>query len=189
MIEINLLPVELKEKSKKNPAELKKFVVIFPLLGAILVIINIFLILFSIIQGGQLRALNNKWNSLESQRNNLQAYKKEADGAASGEKSIQQLVKDRITWSERLNKISLYLPSGLWLDEMVINSGKDFLVRGSVISLQKEEMGQINKFIDSLKNDSSFFEIFAGLELSSMQSRSVSGYDIVDFVLTGSLKP
>jgi len=62
-----------------------------------------------------------------------------------------------------------------------------FSEAGELISLQKEEMNLLNKFIDSLKKDNMFFKDFSALDLSSVQIRSLGGYDILDFSLTGIL--
>jgi hypothetical protein len=93
----------------------------------------------------------------------------------------------KLNWSEKLNKLSLNLPSGIWFNELSV-SKKDFILKGSVLSLQKEEMNLVNKFIDSLKKDMVFFKDFTRLELSSIQMKTVVGYDVFDFVLTGKLK-
>jgi Tfp pilus assembly protein PilN len=100
---------------------------------------------------------------------------------------IQQLIGQRINWAEKLNKLSLNLPSGVWFNEIQVNS-KEFILKASVISLQKEEMNLINAFIDNLKNDKDFFKDFNNLELNSAQKRVIGGYDVTDFILVGILK-
>ena len=65
---------------------------------------------------------------------------------------------------------------------------KNMVLKGSVVSLQKEEFNLINGFIDSLKKDYGFIKDFNSLELSSIQRRVIVAYDIVDFILTGTQK-
>ena len=68
-------------------------------------------------------------------------------------------------------------------------NNNNLTIRGSVISLQKEEVGLINKLLDTLKIQPEFVKDFSSFELSNVQQRSLGGYDIADFVLVGALKP
>ncbi|MFC1805071.1 hypothetical protein ACFLZ3_04530, partial [Candidatus Omnitrophota bacterium] len=76
---------------------------------------------------------------------------KSADAILQGKLSAEKL-----NWSEKLNKLSLHLPYGIWFDNLSLK-GADFVLRGSVISLQGEEMMLIKKFIESLKDDLFWF--------------------------------
>jgi len=187
MIEINLLPQELKIKSKKVGLEPSYFLYLVPLLFGILICVHVYLAVLGIAKNCQFHALNNRWQKVAPQRKTLEDFKKEHELLSSDAKIVQQLTAQRINWSEKLNKLSLNLPSGIWFDEIIVTS-LDFTLRGSVISLQKEEFGLINKFINNLKNDKGFFKFFNNLELSSVQRRVIGGYDVVGFVLVGTLK-
>jgi len=176
MIEINLLPEELKAKpkSKKTGVGLqpKQILSLIPFIFGILICMH----------------LNNKWQKFEPQRKILDGFSKEYALLSEDALASQQFVGQRINWSEKLNNLSLKLPSGVWLNEIIV-SQKDFIVRGSVVSLKAEEMNLIKIFIDSLKNNTAFIKDFDSLELGSVQRRTVGGYDIVDFNLAGNLKP
>lgn len=187
MIEINLLPQELKIKSKKVGLEPSYFLYLVPLLFGILICVHVYLAILGIAKNCQFHALNNRWQKVAPQRKTLEDFKKEHELLSSDANIIQQLTAQRINWSEKLNKLSLNLPSGIWFDEIIVTS-LDFTLRGSVVSLQKEEFGLINKFINNLKNDEGFFKFFNNLELSSVQRRVIGGYDVVGFVLVGTLK-
>jgi ligand-binding sensor protein len=93
----------------------------------------------------------------------------------------------RITWADKLNKLSLYLPSGVWITDISVTS-KDFILKGSVISLVKDELTLINTFLDRLKADKEFFINFENIELSSIERRGVGSYEVADFTLNGKLK-
>jgi hypothetical protein len=86
-----------------------------------------------------------------------------------------------------MNRLSSYLPDGIWFNSMFINS-KSLTLRCSVVSLQREEMSLITDFINRLKQDKDFFSGFSGLELSSVEKRTLGVYDIVDFSLTANIK-
>lgn len=191
MIEINLSPEKLKVKAKrfaKVSIESKYFLYLIPLLFTVLILAHICLAAVGIAKNLQFSQLNSKWRLLQPQRGLLNDVKKEYDLLASGAKVTRELNSRRINWSEKLNRLSQDLPSGIWFNEILI-SRKDFILKASVVSLQKEEMRAINKFIDSLKNDKRFLSDFNNLELGSVQKKSVGGYDVVDFILTAKLNP
>lgn len=189
MIEINLLPEELKLKTRKaiSDIKLRRILYLLPLFFGILIMIHIYLAGALIIKNIQLNSLNNKWQMLKPQRKLVEDFNKECEGLSQDAKIIQQLISQRINWSEKLNKLSLNLPSGIWFNEISL-SRKDFVLKASVVSLQKEEISQIYKLTDNLKNDRDFFKDFNDLELSSVKRKVVGGYDVVDFILTGKLK-
>lgn len=187
MIEINVLPEELKIKAKKIGIEPRQILYFIPLVFLILVIIHIYLAGTLIIRNFRLNALNNKWHNLEPQRKTWEDFQREYVVLSDDAKVIQQLISQRINWSEKLNKLSLQLPYGVWFNEISLTSS-DLILRGSVISLQKEEMNLINKFMDNLKNDTGFFKDFNTIELSSIQRKVIGGYDVIDFNLAGKLK-
>jgi Tfp pilus assembly protein PilN len=194
MIEINLLPNELKVKLKKKKnftEEMMKrkelFLYLIPLLLGILLIMHIFLGITAIAKSGNYKGLKRKWQALEPQRKALEAFNKEHGILTEDAKMVKQYVDSRVTWSEKFNKLSAHLPSGMWFRQLNAE-GKNFVLFGSVISLQKEEMALLKEFIDSLKGDSGFFKDFASLELTSVQTKPVGAYEVVDFTLQGALK-
>lgn len=189
MIEINLLPEELKGnfKSKKLGIEPSYFLYLIPAIFGIILTAHIYLAVFSIVKNYQFRFLSDKWQKLQPQREILESFNKEYEVLSSDAKRIDELIYSRINWSQKLNKLSLNLPAGVWLNEVSFTP-KDFVLKGASVSLQREEMSLINKFIDNLKNDTDFFKDFNNLELGPIQRKVIAGYDIVDFVLQGTLK-
>jgi Tfp pilus assembly protein PilN len=190
MIEINLLPEELKAKAKPKKIamaiESKYFLYPIPFIFGILVCVYIYLLGLNLAKNRQLTQLNAKWQKLEPQRKILEDFKKRYALSTEDAKAIEQLTKENINWSEKLNKLSLLLPSGIWFNEIAISPG-DFVLRGSVVSLQKKGMDLITEFIDRLKKDTAFSGDFKNLELSSTQWKTIAGYDIVDFVLDSAI--
>lgn len=189
MIEINLLPEELKIKKEKAAKAIKSRQVLYfiPLIFLVLIITHAYLISSLVVKSLQLRALNNKWQQLQPQKKKLEDFKGEYQTLSQDDNTIKQFTSQRIIWSAKLNKLSLNLPPGTWFREISVN-GKNFALRGSVVSLQKEEMDLINKFIDNLKKDRDYINDFNNLELTSVQTKIIGGYDVTDFVLLGALK-
>jgi len=192
MIEINLLPAELRvaPKSKKISIDLKpnKLLALIPILVGLIVLIHIFLAIGGALKASQYRALKNKLLKLEPQRKELEDFNKEYSILLQDAQAIQQMIGQRIIWSQKLNRLSIDLPSGIWFSDLSVTP-KDFILQASAVSLNKEEMNIITKLIDNLKNDPVFIQDFSNLELNSVQRRVIGGYDVIDFILTGTLKP
>jgi len=187
MIEINLLPEELRARKIKSGFDRKYLLLIIPLAAVILIVVHIYLTAMLVAKNYQAGVYAKKWKSLESDRNRLEKLKKESTVALQDVKAIQDIVAKRINWSEKLNKLSLSLPSGVWFNEVSVGE-KDLVLKSSVISLQKGELNLINTFIEKLKSDRGFFDDFEGLELGNVQRRVLGGYEVVDFTLTGKIK-
>lgn len=190
MIEINLLSEELKADLKKQAPSpvLKQATGIAFLILGILVLLHLGLMGILAVNSVQLNALNARWQTLQPKLKLVQEFKSEGTVASQSANSIQQLVSKRPNWSKKLNRLSLNLPSGVWFNEISATLKKEFILRGSVVSLKKEEMFLINQFIDNLKKDADFIKDFSKLEMSSAQSEEIGGYEVNDFVVSGTLK-
>jgi hypothetical protein len=199
MIEINLLPEELRVKTKTRNSEQvaakkgallsqdKLFIYAIPFVLGLFVLVHLFFAVIAIAKNTQLISLNRKWVYLQPQKKVLDQFNKEFSSGSQDANFAQLLISKRILWAEKLNKLSLYLPSGIWFNDITINP-KNITIQGSVISLQKEEVSLVNKLLDNLKVDAEFSKDFSSFELTSMQNKTVGGYDIADFVLVGALK-
>lgn len=190
MIEINLQPEEVRQKIAKQEkqAKLRNLLYIIPILGGILLILHVYFTILLVANNMQLSSLSSRFKKLEPEKKALEQAKKEQDLMSQDAVFTRQLIAKRINISEKLNRLSLDLPGGIWFNELTLNS-KELALRGSVISLQKEEMGLINKFITNLKEDKTFIDDFIKIELSSAQARTLGGYEVIDFVLLATLKP
>ena len=198
MIEINLLPEELRNRVVKPVKEAQpvkssakpgaqQLILLIPLVFAVLIIAHIIIVLLGVTRSSQLNTLKNKWERMSPERKILEDFNNEHLLYSGDSKEIQKLVNERINWAEKLNKLSLILPSGLWFEAISV-SGKAFNLRGKAVSLTKEEVSLLRNFIDNLKSKPNFIKNFNSLELSSIQKETIGGYEVVDFNLVGSLK-
>ena len=117
MIEINLLPEELRVKvrvkqagSYVDPLDLVKGAF---LILAVLLLLNICLAGLSVIKNIQVANLNSKWEKLGPQRKVLDDLNKESSIVTQDAKVIESLSQQRISWPEKLSALSLKLPSGI----------------------------------------------------------------------------
>jgi len=197
MIEINLLPEELRNKvvkPKKSEAaagaaglEPKHFILFIPLVFGVLICVQLIVGILGLAKSVQAHMLDGKWRSLESGRKVLQEFNDKYSFVSEDSRTVQQLTRARVSWSEKLNSLSLNLPSGVWFEELLINS-KELVLQGAVVSLNKEELSLIKQLIDNLKNDPAFFKDFTNLEMGSAKKKTFGSYDVTEFTLNASLK-
>ncbi|MDD5431371.1 MAG: PilN domain-containing protein [Candidatus Omnitrophica bacterium] len=198
MIEINLLPEELRAKAKAKPKKeganlaamglkAKKALNLIPIVVVILVFVHVILFILDLNSKAQMGVLDVKWKMLESKRKALDEFNKETSAQAKDALETQDLVSKRILWAQKLNRLSLDLPSGIWFTNVTINA-KELSLNGSVVSLQKEEVNLINKFIDTLKKDPVFIKDFSNIALNQVQKKSIGTFEIADFILVCALK-
>ncbi len=192
MIEINLLPDELRVAKKQNkPAaapDLRRFLYLIPVIMLLTVILHIYLAVLSIGKNNLLQALTKKWEAAVPQRRELDDFNQKYALMFENIEAIRSLGGKRVEWAQKLDALSRNLPAGIWFKGLLLKPG-NFTIEGSVISLQKEEMNQVKAFIESLKEDEAFAQDFDNLELGSVERRALGNYDIIDFMLTGKLKP
>jgi len=199
MIEINLLPEELKNKVIKPPKpeaaslnvaglEFKHLLLLIPVIFGLLIFVQLIVFVLTLCFSGQLAVLNSKWNRLMPQRKSVEEFNNKYTLASEDASAAKELALKRFIWSEKLNKLSLGLPSGVWFTSLTINA-KQLTLKGAVVSLNKEDLSLIHRLIDNLKSDVSFYKDFNNLELISAEKKQVGGYDITEFTLNGLLKP
>jgi Tfp pilus assembly protein PilN len=193
MIEINLLPQELRSHSRKEPAiaklgNLPKQRLIFGLilgLAAFMISLHLVIGLLGFMRNFYVGALQKKWLALEPERKELEVLKKEYPLLFPDE-GTRQLLQKRVIWAGKLNKLSDLLPNGMWFNSLSVDA-KGFSLGATVISFSKEEMNLINRFIGALKADKEFSEDFQGISLGQIERRNIGGYDVVDFSLSAEL--
>ncbi len=191
MIEINLLPEELKSRPRARRIgariEPGHFIYLLPFVLGFLILIHIYLAGLAIFKERQLAVLTRNWERLAAQRKVLANFNKEYSLYSSEAQGMKQLFEKRLSWAQKLNKMSLLLPAGVWFREISVTP-KDFSLQGSVVCLQKNDMSLIKQFIDNLKQDADFVKDFGTFELSSVQKKNIGSYGVSDFVLAGTFK-
>ena len=192
MIQINLLPSEARVKPKGKGANLDVLLQarylprVAAAVLAVLLSLHLLLGLIFAVRGNQLRVLSGKWQRLSSERKAVEEFSRAHAILSEDANIIQALIAKRLNWSEKLNRLSLDLPSGVWFSEVTF-TGSAFNLKGSAVSLQKEEVSLVKNLIDNLRKDAAFFKDFLTLELGSLQKKSLSGFEVTEFVLGGTL--
>lgn len=189
MIEINLLPEEQKKKTVKmaRDAQMMQTLYVIPLIFGVILLVHLVLAAVFLIRSSQLAMLNARWKMLEPQRKQLENARKEYDALFQDNRIIQQSGIQHINWANGLSRLSLHLPPGVWFNDLAFSSS-ELVLKCSVVSLKKEEMLLINKFIDGLKGDPLFFSDYSAVEIGSVQMKKIGGYDVVDFIITAKVR-
>lgn len=197
MIEINLLPEELrnrvvkplKTEALKTGAKpgAQQLILLVPVIFIVLIIVHIVMVFSGIAKASQLNMLKAKWNKAAPERKILEDFKNEHTLNSGVTNEMQKLLNERITWADKLNRLSLALPPGVWFEAISV-SGKVFLLEGKAASLNKDEISLLRNFIDGLKNKPDFTKNFSSLELSSIQKEAIAGQEVADFKIAGTLK-
>jgi Tfp pilus assembly protein PilN len=187
MIEINLLPEEVRAKNKMaEQTGIPPFLLVIPLVLALLLVAHLVLGVIQGIKSSQLGILNSTWNSLSVKKKEVDEFKSQRQFQAKDIGAVQALLNKRTNWAQKMNRMSQVLPGGIWFTELSI-SQTSFTLRGSVLSLQKDEFAAINVFLEALKNDKAFYDGFTSLELGPLKRKRIGEYEVFDFILNGVL--
>jgi len=197
MIEINLIPEELRNRVGKpvktvaNGSATKLspqlLILCIPVIFVLLVITHSYFIFLGLTRTAQLKTLKAKWENSLLQRKSLEEFNAEYSFVSTDARDTEKLLLERVNWSEKLNKLSLSLPAGVWLEYISV-SGKEFYLRGKAVSLDKAEVSLIRNYVDGIKNQPQFMKNFSFLEISSIKKSAIGAYEIADFSLTGAYK-
>ena len=206
MIEINLLPKELRKKKIELPNINISFVPI------VVVVLGVHLSLYfsAGMKARTLARLEKRWEEILPQKENADKLKGELTRMRGKIDAVDGLIQGRMSWAKKLSDLSDATIQGVWLNRLWLEqkivlqkvtakigegSGaqistvpKKVIVRtlhldGSVIGAGGEEAAAIGKFIRSLKNNQEFFADFKEIEATSIQRSQLKDVEVMNFEL------
>jgi len=186
MIEINLLPEELRKKRSEPAfnlnidAEKLKFLAIGGAAG-ILILIVIMLSLGSFIMKSRINSLLAKEKNFSDRLSRADAVNKEITVLKAKMIVLGQITNRKFLWAEKLNQLSDLVLPGIWFTHVYTDSENRLIIEGSVISKSEEAMAFVGKFMKSVKDDRQFFRDFKNIKLESVQRKNKEERDMVDF--------
>ena len=189
MIEIDLLPLELREKKIIHFEQFFQTKLFLTILGC-LVLFHLSLYTATGINSRRFDALQRNWQNLSSKRTEIDRLKGELTEINRKIPLIEQLISNRLLWSRELNIISDLLIAGIWLNELSLEKQKtaedkvseSLIIRGSAASRTKDEPALIGRFMQNLKDDSVFSANFT-VELGPIKKRLIGQTEVMDFIL------
>lgn len=194
MIKINLMPDRLKKKNRgislnipQLPREI--LILIVGAVGLFLVLAHLLLIGRLIMQKIRLSGVRLSFQQIEAPRKQADVLKEEISKIEARVNSYAALTDraKQIIWAKKLNQLSDFLPSGMWLTKLSFLD-KQLNIEGSAISKRGEEMVLVGKFTSALKDDASFAKEFKSIELTSIDRKSIKNVEVADFVILVNLK-
>lgn len=185
MIEINLLPVELRKKQKKVTLKIPKEFIVVLSLGflAVFLLFHLLLQAVIVIKSVQLKGLNKSWVSIQPQKKQIDELKEQINKLKVSDDAVFQVAAQRLINVTELNIISDSLSKGVWLTELSL-SRENIDIKGSCVSASAQELSQIGKFLAALKSHKKMTDYFPYLELVYVQRSKISAIEIIDFVIS-----
>lgn len=184
MIEINLLPRNLRKAEKKINVSYRAYIV---LLVILLFFLHVLLFSLGMVERAQVNGLAHAWDDLSPKSKDSAQTREQIKVFEADIDLMKGLFVRKVVLTELFSSLNTSIPKGLWLERL--SYSKDGLViQGSVVSLTQNEMTIIGKFLQSLKGSNVFSSVFSKIELTSVQRRMIKTYDVVDFILVGEFK-
>ena len=195
MIELNLLPEELRKKRARiELPEIPIIPIAVALVGALLVLQ---FALGSIIYLGQrqLASLDKKHENLVPKKVAFDKMKEEIAAISQKVTAVEGLLKKQLHWSRLLNELSNSLTTNIWITRLSYeespghyNKTRTLTLLGSAAGKSEEATALIARFIEALKDNKNFFMDFDTLELISIREGQVAEQDVMNFTLVCSFK-
>ena len=200
MIELNLLPKELRKKEKKP---LPKIKVIPIAIGIVVFLVAVHGVLgvFAFGNSIALKQLRAKWEDMRPLKEKTDQMSVEITDLEKRVISVRKLAKPTIDWSQMLNGLNQAVTPGIWLFEFMPQAGKGarqdvlpgalprFLeISGYSLGSSETATAAVAKFISSLKKNSDFSTYFDEIELEVIDTKSVAGQEVMLFKLNCTFK-
>ena len=189
MFNVNLIPIEMQKKKQKGLLEILHIPleVLIGVGGAafvLLVVLHSGLILLNMLQIGQHQQLKSKWESLSSQKTEIDQVMSEMKALEERNQQLSNLIKEgSLQWAKKMNILSDVLPRGIWLNR-VAYLDHTLYIEGSAFSREHKEMINVHNLTLAVKNSEEFLNYFSEIELGSMRRRKAGKVEIADFILT-----
>ncbi|MFW6172835.1 MAG: PilN domain-containing protein [Elusimicrobiota bacterium] len=183
MFEINII------KKKVLPEEYKKKVhqyirISLYIGGTILLLIGGF-IFFNSSRISKYKLEKEKLSlGIEKMRNKYNINKREKEWRNIYKKIIliNKAIKERKTWSSRLQELAILLPDMMCIENIQISDkGKELDLRITSIDSGKEDFETINKFVSDLRK-SKYFS--SEVKLESQEKKNIRGKDALQYLVS-----
>jgi len=199
MIELNLLPKELRKKKKVALPEIP----ILPIaIGVVCVLVVLQVILFGLMRSRKtrLRRLEKKWEQLEPQRKVINKVITGIKATENHVKVIKDIAAPEVDWAELLSGLNQSMIPNVWLSEFKPvfkkpQKGKKKTGLPTSLDLTGYGLGSgeiatatVAKFIDSLKKTEEFSKFFDDIELQNMHKQTLDGEEVMRFKLICTFK-
>jgi hypothetical protein len=205
MIEINLLPEEMKKKASPfanlNLSALSaQKIPVLPIaagLAGLLVLVQVLVIVMSLYSRVTLASLTKRYEDILPAKKEADALKARNDAITKRIGAIDELMGRRFSWAKKLNALSDSMTPGIWLseldyDERPIAEAKaakgrvggmpgKLVLNGYAAGVGEQGAALVGKFITSLKESKAFYDDFSDIDLVGVKSDKVEGQELMSF--------
>ncbi|MBU1932853.1 MAG: PilN domain-containing protein [Candidatus Omnitrophica bacterium] len=186
MIEINLLPEDLRKQKKMDfKLDLEVIGKVKFLAGGVFAGIVIFIIIFlfagSSIRKKQIIGLMMKEQAISAEKTRAEEANKEIIFLMAKMTELDEIMKRKFNWSRKLNELSDLVLPGIWLTRIYTDAEDRLIIEGSVVSKKEEAMATVGKFMKDIRENESFFRDFSNMKLESVQRKGTGDRDVVDY--------
>lgn len=181
MLEINLLPEDLKKSAPSPVRQLHRSPLIWV---AVISIVGYWLLLQLQIVGA-----NRKFAFTQAEIQRLQPQQVRAQQL---QKTIEDLklkytafgqLKQGHLWAERLNVISDLIPDVIWLNELMMDASEGLVIKGTAIEQDGRALASVGKYVQGLNHEPAFNTVFKRLEIDSIKRSMDERIELVQFLL------
>ncbi|MBU0605219.1 MAG: hypothetical protein KKH77_02895 [Candidatus Omnitrophica bacterium] len=203
MVEINLLPQELKPKPSLFSGINFKGLDInsIPILkiamgiGACLVLAQLAISLIWIVSNAELKSSTKKYNEILPEKTVADALKTKVAYINKRSGAIDELIVKRFSWARKMSLLSDCVTPGIWFSELYYDerpvtdkakTGKPgaLIISGYASGAGEQGTALIGKFIKSLQDNKEFYSDMASVDLVSTKSDKVDKQDVMSFRVT-----
>ncbi len=196
MIEINLLPEELRKKKGLKELEIERLAAMPVVLIVIasLIVAQLLLALMIQVKKASLNSLNKKLSSISTLSSETRKSEDELKEALIKIGIVEELTRLRFKWAKKLNDLSDSVVSGIWLRSVNIKKAgltaqpegerRAFVIEGSSLILGEGESRAVGNFVNALKENASFSQNFDEIELTKVERRKIKETELMDFIIT-----
>lgn len=194
MIQLNLLPEELRIKVKKQPVIQFSSLPFLPVaVGGVVFLILVHILSFFILGVStlQLNGLAKKWKLYEPKKAALGSLMTNVRKNDAVIQAIDDLSAKRVLWARLMNDISDSILSNMWLTNLYFDSKQNeeiLMLEGFVAGPNEEATASVGKFINALKENESFYINFTQIEADLIRSSRYENQDVMRFRLVCNFK-
>ncbi len=200
MIEINLLPEELRLREKGF--EVSKELAILIGVSALLILASLYFLLagWVVSQEQSLKKWLAEKSQLEIPLKEVTQLKQEIQALQDHFQKAEKILSRSFLWSKKLNQISDLLVSGIWLTELtlqkktltqggtVVSTESALIISGRAYSKSHEETALVGRYLSVLKSDQDFFQHFKDIQVENIQGIKLGEVLVAKFSLVCPMK-
>jgi len=193
MIELNLLPKELRTKKKRRSTVKTHVVSVWAIvagLAAAIVLTHLLLVLLVRINTDLSKTLEDKWQQIQPQRKRTEKLTAEISALERRVMAIREIAKPGLNWTKLLSGLNQAVIPNIWLSGLKLkfsdSAGEKDLpstlyINGYALGKSEEATAYVGKFITSLKETKDFSGYFDVIELQDMKNRNITGEEVMLF--------